>query len=84
MKFLISTHSVYQLSSIAVPNPPTLTTTPLYNSSGGLLEIESHATEGVSSLCGDCALAFLQLAFYCLYLDHPPPPPHNTITFWYV
>ena len=42
---------VSQLLFFAVPNPPTLTATPLYDSSGGLLEIESQATEGVSRLC---------------------------------
>ena len=30
-----------------VPNPPTLTVTPMYDSSGGLLEIDSQAIEGV-------------------------------------
>ena len=30
-----------------VPNPPTLTATPMYDSSGGLLEIDSQAIEGV-------------------------------------
>ena len=32
----------------AVPNPPTLTAVPVYDSSGDLLEIESQAREGVS------------------------------------
>lgn len=31
----------------AAPDPPSLTVTPLYDSSEGLLEIESQATEGV-------------------------------------
>ena len=35
------------LPSSLVPNPPTLTATPLYDSSGDLLEIESQANEGV-------------------------------------
>ena len=35
------------MPSSTAPNPPTLTATPLYDSSGGLLEIESQATEGV-------------------------------------
>ena len=30
-----------------VPNPPTLTVIPMYDSSGGLLEIDSQATEEV-------------------------------------
>ena len=49
---------------LQVPNPPSLTVAPLYESSGVLLEIESQATEGVSgcviresvdSLCRDGA-----------------------------
>ena len=39
------------MRSSAAHNPPTLTVIPLYNLSGGLLEIESQALEGV----GGCA-----------------------------
>jgi len=35
------------IASSAVPNSPSLTVTPLYNSPGGLLEIETLAREGV-------------------------------------
>ena len=35
------------LPSPAAPNPPTVTVTPLYNSSGDLLEIKTQAAEGV-------------------------------------
>ena len=35
------------LSSSAAPNPPTVTVTPLYDSSGNLLEIKIQAAEGV-------------------------------------
>ena len=38
---------LFKLPSSTVPNPPTLTATPLYDSFGVLLEIESQAREGV-------------------------------------
>lgn len=35
------------LNFLAAPNPPTLVVTPVYDSSGSLLEIKSQASEGV-------------------------------------
>ena len=35
------------LPSLAAPNPPTVTVTPLYDSSGDLLEIKLQSAEGV-------------------------------------
>ena len=37
-------------ASPAAPNPPTLTVTPLYDTFGDLLEIQSQATKGVGSV----------------------------------
>ena len=45
-------HNLSHLAFSAAPNPPTLTVIPLYSASGGLLEIESQATEGVRKLGG--------------------------------
>ena len=41
-------HYLSHLAFSAAPNPPTLTVIPLYSASGGLLEIDSQATAGVS------------------------------------
>ena len=41
-------HNLSHLAFSAAPNPPMLTVIPLYSASGGLLEIESQATERVS------------------------------------
>ena len=42
-----------QMASLAAPNPPSLTATPLYASSGGLLKITSRAVARVSNLYCD-------------------------------
>ena len=51
------------LPSPAAPNPPTVTVTPLYNSSGDLLEIKTQAADGVG--CDSCliCLKFLHTSF---------------------
>ena len=61
-------HSLYLLTSHAVPNPPTLTVTPMYDSSGGLLEIESQARVGVSP----SYLMIMQLHFSACFLQFVP------------
>ena len=61
MKSEISTQFIVHIySSYAAPNPPLLTATPLYDSSGGLLEIESQARVEVSHCFSSC-LAVLNL-----------------------
>ena len=41
------TAPTFQLPFSSAPNPPSLSATPVYDSSGGLLDIESQATERV-------------------------------------
>ena len=68
MKSHINTQFIVHCSSYAVPNPPTLTITPLYDSSGGLLEIESQANVGVSA----SYLMIMQLHFSACFLQFVP------------
>ena len=60
------------IASSAVPNPPTVTVTPLYGC-GYLLEIKSQATAGVGCnlMCAfhTTSLCHMAMCFYCLLLQ---------------